>query len=69
MKKSMIAACLLSLTLSGCGGLGLGMPGNTGTTGTNNSGNILGDVLGAITNGQTIGNILTSVIGIDKMRA
>ncbi|MBQ5511131.1 MAG: DUF4923 family protein, partial [Prevotella sp.] len=42
------------------------MPGNTGTTGTNNSGNILGDVLGAITNGQTIGNILTSVIGIDK---
>lgn len=66
MKKSMIAAFLLSLTLSGCGGLGLGMPGNTSTTGTNNSGNILGDVLGAITNGQTIGNILTSVIGIDK---
>ena len=68
MKKSMIAAVLLSLTLSGCGGLGLGMPGNAGSTGTtgNNTGNIFGDVLGAITNGQTIGNILTSVIGIDK---
>ena len=60
MKKSMIAAVLLSLTLSGCGGLGLGMPGNAGSTGTtgNNTGNIFGDVLGAITNGQTIGNIL-----------
>ena len=68
MKKSMIAAVLLCLTLSGCGGLGLGMPGNAGSTGTtgNNTGNIFGDVLGAITNGQTIGNILTSVIGIDK---
>lgn len=68
MKKSIIAASLLCLTLSGCG-VGLGMPGATGTqgnTGTNTTGSILGDVLGAITNGQTIGNILTSVIGIDK---
>ena len=38
----------------------------TGTADPNATGNILGDVLGAITNGQTIGNILTSVIGIDK---
>ena len=62
MKKSIIAACLFCLTLSGCGGLGLGTTG----TGTGTTGNILGDILGAVTNGQTIGNILTSVIGIDK---
>lgn len=65
MKKSIIAAGIFCLTLSGCGGLGLGTMG-TGTADPNATGNILGDVLGAITNGQTIGNILTSVIGIDK---
>lgn len=69
MKKSIIAAGIFCIALTGCGSMGLGTlgtAGTTGTSGTNATGSILGNVLGAITNGQTIGNILTSVIGIDK---
>ena len=45
------------MALTACGTMG---------TGSNGSGNILGDVLGAMSNGQTISNILISVIGLDK---
>ena len=46
------------LALTACGTLGTGD--------TSGLGNILGSVLGAATDGQTVGNILTSVIGLDK---
>ncbi len=58
--KKLICAGTFCLTLASCGGLGLG------TTGNNDAGNILGNILGAVANGQTIGNVITSVIGIDK---
>ena len=44
--------------LTACGPMG------TGTSGSN--GSVLGEVLGAMTDGQTLGNILKSVIGLDK---
>ena len=50
-------AGLACIALTACGTMG---------TGSNGSGNILGDVLGAMSNGQTISNILISVIGLDK---
>ena len=59
MKKTKsILAGLAVLALTACGTMG---PGDS-----SGLGNILGSVLGAATNGQTIGNILTSVIGLDK---
>lgn len=43
---------------------------NTNSTTTNNgSSGILGNVLGAVTNGDALGNILGSVLGTDKMTA
>lgn len=59
MKKTKsILAGLAVLALTACGTMGTGD--------SSGLGNILGSVLGAATNGQTIGNILTSVIGLDK---
>ena len=59
MKKTKtILAGLAVLALPACGTMGTGD--------SSGLGNILGSVLGAATNGQTIGNILTSVIGLDK---
>ena len=47
------------------------MPGATGTTGTTgttgSSGSILGDVIGGVLQGGTIGNVITSVIGAQKV--
>lgn len=64
MKKSrMVIAGILCLALTSCGSLTSGQ----GTTGTTSStGNVLGEILGAATNANTVGNILSSVIGIDK---
>lgn len=62
MKKSVLAAAAMALmSLSGCGTMG----GQTGSNGSQGA-DILGSVLGAATDGQTIGNILTSVLGVDK---
>lgn len=58
MKKSTIIAAAACIMMSGCGTMGVG----TGT-----STDILSGVLGAITNGETIGNVITSVIGLDKV--
>lgn len=52
---------LSCMALSSCGSLGTGAE-SSGS----NAGNILGGVLGAITNGDAIGNVLTSIIGLDK---
>lgn len=64
MKKNYFAAAAIAaLTLTSCGGLGTMRDTNTGST----TGNILGSIIGAATNGETISNILTSVIGLDKL--
>ena len=73
MKKiSILAMGVGSALLTSCGTTGLNALGTLGqvmngqqtaTTGTNNGqqgGNILTDILGAATNGQTIGNVLGS---------
>lgn len=64
MKKNYFAAAAIAaLALTSCGGLGTMRDTNTGST----TGNILGSIIGAATNGETISNILTSVIGLDKL--
>lgn len=61
-KTSMIVATLACTTvLCGCGGLGNGT-----TTSSNNGSSILGSVISAATNGQTIGNAIKSILGTDK---
>lgn len=56
MKKSAIlVAAVATLLLSSCGSLG--------TSGSS----ILGNVLGSATSGETLGNVITSVLGMDKM--
>lgn len=56
MKKAKIfMAGLVCLALASCG-----------TMADGSGGNILGNIFGAATNGQSLGNILISVIGLDK---
>ena len=50
------AACLLT---AGCATMGTGA----------GNGNVLGNVLGSIVNGGSITNVITSVIGLDKVNA
>ena len=63
MKKKLTtlaaAACMM---LAACGTMGTGANGASG-------GGILGDILGAITNGTGVMNAVTSVIGLDKLTA
>lgn len=65
-----LAACL---TLTGCGSLGslptTGGASTGSTTSTTGGGSILGDIFGAVTNGESIGNVITSVLGFDKVTA
>lgn len=51
-----------AMIVSGCGTTGMG----TGT-GNGQNGNVLGEIFGAVTNGTAIGNVITSVIGLDKV--
>lgn len=65
MKK--ISKTIYQLVLAGAGVMAMASCGNMVSTNSSASaGNILGEVLGAATNGQTIGNILSSVLGNDK---
>ena len=66
MKKTIILAAAACLMMTGCGTAGFGTT-TSGTTSSSSTGNILSDVFGAVTNGETVGNILTSVIGLDKL--
>jgi hypothetical protein len=67
MKKiSLIVATALCMMLGSCG---MGTPG--ATTQSSNSaaagGGMLGSVISAVTNGQVVGNVLQSVLGLDKL--
>mgnify|MGYP002870164851 FL=1 len=57
--------------MTACGGLGtMGTTGTTaGASSEKTSGSILGDIMGAVTNGEAIGNVITSVLGFDKVTA
>lgn len=61
MKKTTITGmALAALTLASCGTTGMG-------TGNGQNASVLGDIIGAVTNGTAIGNVITSVIGLDKV--
>lgn len=49
-----------AMMVSGCGTTGLNQ-----SNGQNSK--VLGDIFGAVTNGTAIGNVITSVIGLDKV--
>lgn len=67
--KTTIASLIAAATLLvGCGGLTTGV--GTGTTQAGDAsatGSIIGGILGAITNGEGLGNAISSVIGLDKL--
>lgn len=76
MKKTVtflwVAATLLLTT--GCGGLGsasslLNSQSTTNSSSSSSTTSGLGSVLGALTNGETLANVFTSVIGADKLSA
>lgn len=59
-----IVPMLAAVLISGCGTVASGL----GTTAVASKGtNILGGVLGAITNGEAVGNVISSIIGTDKL--
>ena len=61
MKKLSVLAASACLALMSCGGLG-------GTT-TNGGTDILGGIIGVLTNGSGVVNAISSVIGLDKLSA
>ena len=65
MKKNCyVVAGIVCMLAAGCGTLGSGTAATTSTTST---GSVLGSVIGAMSNGEAVGNVLTSVIGLDKL--
>ena len=62
MKKLSVLAASACLALMSCGGLG-------GTTTNNNGTDILGGIIGVLTNGSGVVNAVSSVIGLDKLSA
>ncbi len=61
MKKIFILVVGFCMFLVSCGTMA--------TSSSGSSTGILGEVLGAMTNGETIDNVLSSVIGLDKLSA
>lgn len=62
MKKVIFSsAAALALLVSGCGTLG------SGTATSSSTSNVLGQVLGSATNAETIGNVLSSIIGLNTL--
>lgn len=71
MKKNIktiaMAAATLLMVSCGAGTTGLGTTGSANNAGGGAVGGILSTVLGAATDGQTLGNVLQSVLGLDKV--
>ena len=65
MKKiSMITMAAAAILMSSCG---MGAQGNTANSSNAAQSSVLGSILSASTDGQTIGNVLQSVLGLDKV--
>lgn len=60
-KRNYPLAILLAALLASCG-----MPGTAGSS-SSSSGSVLGGILGTAASGSTIGNVITSVIGAQKL--
>ena len=72
MKKSFVGVAMAVLLVTSCGGVGT----NTGSSSasssnssasSSNGGSVLGSIIGSAANGETLGNVITSVLGIDKL--
>ena len=72
MKKSFVGVAMAVLLVTSCGGVGT----NTGSSSASssnssasasNGGSVLGSIIGSAANGETLGNVITSVLGIDKL--
>jgi len=63
MRKSLFATIVCAILVA-CGGTG-GV--STGSTTVDTAGDILGTVLGNAANGTSIANVVTSVLGLDKL--
>ena len=62
MKKiKMAVVCVASALVAACG--------TAGTSGSSSTGSVLGGILGTITNGTSVVNAISSVIGLDKVTA
>lgn len=63
MKKTCMtmAVAAICVILSSCGGIG-----TTAGSASSNNGSVLGGILGAVANGQTIAGVIGSVLGTDK---
>lgn len=60
----MITMAAAAILMSSCG---MGVQGNTANSSNAAQGSVLGSILSASTDGQTIGNVLQSVLGLDKV--
>ena len=60
----MITMATAAILMSSCG---MGAQGNTANSSNAAQGSVLGSILSASTDGQTIGNVLQSVLGLDKV--
>jgi len=76
MKKivSVLASAAVLFLATGCGGLGTGTSllsgqSSSSSSSSSSSGNVIGSVLGALSNGETLANVFSSVIGTDKLTA
>ena len=70
MKKTFIGAAMVALLTTGCGGVGTNndsSSSNTTTTHSSNGGSVIGNIIGSAANGNTLGNVISSVLGIDKL--
>jgi hypothetical protein len=71
MKKiSVLFVAAASMVLVSCGGGTFGAAGsdsNSQAAAANQAGGILGGVVSAITNGSSVGNVIQSVLGLDKI--
>ena len=67
MKLQIVLSGLACLLLTGCvGTTGSASSSSQTTSSSSSKGSVLNDVLGAVTNGDAVGNVLRSVIGLDK---
>ena len=72
MKKSFIGVAMAVLLVTSCGGVGTSTGSSSASSSNSsasasNGGSVLGSIIGSAANGETLGNVITSVLGIDKL--
>lgn len=66
-----LSTAVVLLSMTGCGGLGTGTSllgtQSSSSSSSSSTGSVLSSLLGAATDGETLSNVLSSVIGADKL--